>query len=161
MSEGSFLVFSPLPTCCVWTGALLVGKLPLNEHVCAYSRLDFVWWVTIHSFYLLYPLAVLWTGALLAGKLPLNEHVCAYSRLDFVWRVKIHSFYLLYPLAVLWTGTQEVSCLWINVIGMLIIGFCVMLENSFVLPPLPTCCIVNWDSGGKLPLNKHVWHIQD
>ena len=30
------------------------------------------------------------------------------------------------------------------------IWFCVMSENSFLLPPLPTCCVVNWFSGGKL-----------
>ena len=24
------------------------------------------------------------------------------------------------------------------------------------LPPLPTCCVVNWYSGGKLPLSEHV-----
>ena len=36
------------------------------------------------------------------------------------------------------------------------VGFCVMSENCFFyLHPLPTCCVVNWYSGGKLPLNKH------
>ena len=92
MSENSFLL-PPLPTCCIvnWYSG---GKLPFSEHICAYTWLDFVSWVKILSFYLLYPLAVLWTGALLVGKLPLNEKVYAYSLLDFVSWVKIVSFYL-------------------------------------------------------------------
>ena len=100
MGENSFLLLLAV----LWTGALLEGKLPLNEHVCAYSRVTFLWW-KIRSLYLLYPLAVLWTDALLAGKLSLNEHVCA--------------------------------CI-------LKIGFCVMSEKLFLLPSLPTCCVVNW-----------------
>ena len=93
------------PIASLWTGTFSGGKLPLNEHICTYSRLN-LWdeWKFIRSFYLLFSLAVLWSGALLDCKLPLNEHVCAYSWLDFVWCVKIDSFYVLCQLAVLWTG---------------------------------------------------------
>ena len=128
MSEDSFLLFPPLATCCVvnWYSG---GKLPLNEHVCAYLWLEFMWWVKIHSFFsLLWPLAVLWTGALLVGKLPFDERVCAYSCLDFVWWVKIHSFfYLLYSLVVLWTGAHLAGKLPLN---ERVCGFCHFTSKS-------------------------------
>ena len=144
MSENSFL-YLLYPLAVLWTGALLAGKLPLNEHVCAYFSLNFVWWVKICSFYLLYLLAVLWTGALSVCKLPLNEHPCAYSSLNFMWWVKICSFYLLYPLALLWTdallaGKLPWMTMFVHTHERILCD-----EWKFVpLLPLPTCCVVNW-----------------
>ena len=37
MSENSFLLYLLYPLAVFSTGALSAGKLPLNEHVCAYS----------------------------------------------------------------------------------------------------------------------------
>ena len=87
-----FCLFYPFAV--LWTGEFLVGKLPLNERVCSYSILEFMWWVKICSFYLL-PTCCVVNRALIVGKLTLNEHVCTYSRLDFVWwRVKIRSSFI-------------------------------------------------------------------
>jgi len=111
LSEIHSLFYLLCPLAVLWTGALSARKLPLNEHVCACSRLDFLWWVKIHSFFLPSLLAVLWTGTLSApGKVPLNEHVCAYS-FCVEWNL---FFYLLYPLTVLWNGTLSASKLALN-----------------------------------------------
>ena len=76
-------------------------------------------------------------------KLPLKEHLCAYATLILCW-VKIRSFYLLCPLAVLWTGASARTLpLNEHVLCKVNIDF-VLSENSFLLPFLPTCCVVNW-----------------
>ena len=185
------------PLAVVWTGALSGGKLPLKEFVHAQDWI--LCWVKFCSFNHLCPHALLWTGALSAGKLPLNEHVCAYSRLDLL--LNENSFLLLPPLptcctvcklvhsqtvSCLWMNmlvhtqvwiyvewkffsftsfihllccelvhSQRVSCLWRTCLCILKIGFCV--EWKFIpLPPLPTCCVVNWQNVSCLWMNVFV-----
>ena len=146
-SQSFFYLLYPLAV--LETGAHLASKLPLNEHFGAYSRLDFVL-SEVHLFFcLLYPLAVLWTGAILEGTYLWSEHVHTYSKLDFTFcMMKIHFFlYLLWLLTVFQTGAPLASKLPVNecVFCVLKIEFCAMSENPFLfLPPLPTCCVVNW-----------------
>jgi len=83
------------PLAVLWTGALLGRKLPLNEHVCAYSFC--VEWKFV-------PFTHLLCCELAHSQPTVSYHsVNMFVHTHFVLS-KIHSFfYLLYPLAVLWT----------------------------------------------------------
>jgi len=120
-------------------------KLPSNEHDCAYLRLDFVFW----------------TGAPLMDKLPLNKNVCILKITFCVdWKFVPSFTSFTHLLCCELVHSQPVSCLWMNMfvhthvvlsesssLYLLYysrLHFCVTDWNSFLLPPLPTCCVVKW-----------------
>jgi len=131
-SENLFLLYLLCLLPVLWTGALSGGKLPLNEHACILKIGFCVTSRKLFLLYLLYPLAVLWIGALSEGKLSLNEHVCV---LNIGFCVMSKTMFLLYLFAVLWTGSLSDGKL----------PTCLNIQETFpFLPPLPTCCAVNW-----------------
>jgi len=123
---------------------LLCCELVHSQYVSCHWMNMFVrskhWFCAEWNLFLLCPLA-LWTGSPPGRKLPFNEHVCAYSFcVEWKFVPSFTSFtHLLYCELV---HSQTVSCHSMNIFMH---THFVLSANSFLLlPPLPTCCVVNW-----------------
>ena len=119
-------------------------KLPFNEHVCAYSNIDFV--LSENSFFLLSPLPTWLCCELVHSQsvscLSINIFVHIQHWFHVEWKfVAFTSFTHL--LCCELVHSQPVSCLEWTCLCILNIDF-VLSENLFLLSPLPACCVVNW-----------------